>query len=69
MKRAESVEYKTRSRLSCSRLKQTSPRALLAQLKYDGIDQNGWIVCRMDLVDRKKEPQQEAIRDRLDALL
>lgn len=37
--------------LSCSRLRQTSPRALLDDLWHDAIDPSGWKVCRLRVRD------------------
>jgi hypothetical protein len=40
--------------LSCTRLKITSPRDLLGQLHLDGIDPQGWMVCRILVADVEK---------------
>ena len=37
--------------LSCTRLKQTSPRQLLDQLLDQGKDPDGWMVCRLYVAD------------------
>lgn len=52
--RATSVRLSTRQGehgLSCTRLRQTSPRALLDELIQEAIDPAGWMVCRIRVRD------------------
>jgi hypothetical protein len=42
---------KDEEHLSCSRLRLTSPRHLLNDLRNDGIDPDGWQICRFNVSD------------------
>ena len=46
-------ERKGEEGLSCTRLRQTSPQMLLADLLTDSIDPTGWDVCRLFVRDAR----------------